>query len=269
MTFANVEQRNKNLICQFCYLQALPFARVEKNGRERIRKMYTVVPYRQARSAQLHWSFSTTSQLRWALCMLYKEQCRWPQTHCTTHVKSSLKEPQSLQTGHESRSEWNSMSWIRTWFKAWFIVTLRGVCCRRCSQPYNETAKEAVQAARRRARNFTCWTLFEKQKHETTCENIMQENDHMKTKNKRLLLSVKKSKRHWTCAEHEYSDNDLKSWHVLRRASNNTGNVHVFSLPARCTFAAKRETLRPLGSVLLSIIKLARLCTSINAYFER
>ena len=113
--------------------------------------MYTVVPYRQARSAQLHWSFSTTSQLRWALCMLYKEQCRWPQTHCTTHVKSSLKEPQSLQTGHESRSEWNSMSWIRTWFKAWFIVTLHGVCCRRCSQPYNETAKEAVQAARRRA----------------------------------------------------------------------------------------------------------------------
>ena len=72
------------------------------------------------------------------------------------------------------------MSWIQTWLRAWFIVTLHGVCCRRCSQPYNETAKEAVQAARRRARNFTCWTLFEKQKHETTCENIMQENDHMK-----------------------------------------------------------------------------------------
>ena len=40
MTFANVEQRNKNLICQFFYLQALPFAGVEKNGRERTRKMY-------------------------------------------------------------------------------------------------------------------------------------------------------------------------------------------------------------------------------------
>ena len=53
MTFANVEQRNKNLICQFCYLQALPFARVEKNGRERIRKMYTVVPYRQANLVQV------------------------------------------------------------------------------------------------------------------------------------------------------------------------------------------------------------------------
>ena len=109
------------------------------------------IPKSQAKIAQLHWSCSTTSQLRWAPCMLYKEQCRWPQKHCITHVKSSLKEPQSLQTGHESRSEWNSMSWIRTWFKAWFIVTLHGVCFRRCSQPYNETAKEAVQAARRRA----------------------------------------------------------------------------------------------------------------------